>query len=358
MRIVQLIDSLEAGGAERMAVSYANALSKKVAFSGIVVTRVEGSLKYKLYDSCSYLFLKRKKILDFVALLTFRKYLIKNKIEVLHAHSTSIFFAFLVKFLVPRIKIIWHDHYGNSELLQFRKSFVLKFVSFFLHGIIVVNNKLKDWSLQTLYCVNVIYLPNFTSEELDANKFETTLKGVDGKRILCLANLRPQKNHYLLFEIAQKTAKIYPDWTFHLVGKDFEDAYSKNIKESIVRYNLEKIVYLYGSRNDVYSIIQQSSIGILTSVSEGLPVALLEYGIGKLPVVSTDVGEISSIIQSNVNGFLFAVDDSKGFLDALSFLIDHPKERLVYGERLFELINSIYAEEPVMENYLTWINGK
>ena len=35
MRIIQLIDSLAPGGAERMAVNYANALSDKVAFSGL-----------------------------------------------------------------------------------------------------------------------------------------------------------------------------------------------------------------------------------------------------------------------------------------------------------------------------------
>ena len=39
MRIIQLIDSLEAGGAERMAVSYANALSEDIEFSALVATR-------------------------------------------------------------------------------------------------------------------------------------------------------------------------------------------------------------------------------------------------------------------------------------------------------------------------------
>lgn len=44
MRILQLIDSLEAGGAERMAVTYANALVQEIAFSGLVATRKEGPL--------------------------------------------------------------------------------------------------------------------------------------------------------------------------------------------------------------------------------------------------------------------------------------------------------------------------
>ena len=48
MRIVQLIDSLDAGGAERMAVNYANALSEKITFSGLVATRKEGLLLDKI----------------------------------------------------------------------------------------------------------------------------------------------------------------------------------------------------------------------------------------------------------------------------------------------------------------------
>jgi hypothetical protein len=43
VRIIQIIDSLEAGGSERMAISYANALAEQIDFSGLVATRKEGS---------------------------------------------------------------------------------------------------------------------------------------------------------------------------------------------------------------------------------------------------------------------------------------------------------------------------
>lgn len=61
MRIVQIIDSLEVGGAERMAVNYANALSGKISFSGLVVTRKEGDLRSKIDKKVDYLFLNKKK---------------------------------------------------------------------------------------------------------------------------------------------------------------------------------------------------------------------------------------------------------------------------------------------------------
>ena len=65
MRIVQIIDSLEIGGAEKMAINYANALSARYEFSGLVSTRAEGKLLNQWNDSVSYLFLKKKSALDF-----------------------------------------------------------------------------------------------------------------------------------------------------------------------------------------------------------------------------------------------------------------------------------------------------
>ena len=96
MRVVQLIDSLEAGGAERMAVTIANTFVNELPFSGLVVTRLEGSLKDSINSKVDYLFLKKRKALDFYALLRLRKFVKNNKVSVVHAHGSSYFFAVLL----------------------------------------------------------------------------------------------------------------------------------------------------------------------------------------------------------------------------------------------------------------------
>ena len=58
MRIIQIIDSLAIGGAEKMAVSFANSLSSRMEFSGLVVTRREGNLKNTIKKEVDYFFLK------------------------------------------------------------------------------------------------------------------------------------------------------------------------------------------------------------------------------------------------------------------------------------------------------------
>ncbi|MFP3468250.1 hypothetical protein, partial [Leifsonia sp. SIMBA_070] len=76
---------------------------------------------------------------------------------------TSFFLAFLLKLTLPSIKIIRHDHYGNNEFLADRPHFVLKLTNPFFNGIIAVNQNLKNWSEKVLKAKNVIYLPNFTT---------------------------------------------------------------------------------------------------------------------------------------------------------------------------------------------------
>lgn len=356
MRILQIIDSLEAGGAERMAVNYANALTNNIEFSGLVVTRKEGSLQYHLNKNVSYFFLNKKYTLDCLALFRLRKFVIQNKVTHIHAHSTSFFMAFLLKLTCPRIQLFWHDHYGDSEFLQKRPSGSLKIALPFFKGIIVVNQKLKTWAEQKMHFKNVIYLPNFSSTESDVVA-HTILKGTEGKRILCLANLRVQKNHFLLLEVAKMLKVSHPEWTFHLVGKDFEDDYSKQIRRLILEFQLENTIFIYGSKQDVGNIIDQSTIAILTSKSEGLPVTLLEYGNHKKPVIVTDVGEIPTLIENGVNGFIVASQESLLFYTALMQLIESEKLRTQFGEALYKTIEMNYSETAVVKKYLNWLQN-
>ena len=356
MRIVQIIDSLEIGGAEKMAINYANALSAKIEFSGLVATRAEGKLKNQLSNSVSYLFLKKKLTLDFGAVFRLKKYCIENKVEYLQPHSSSYFTAVLLKFIYPKVSIVWHDHNGLSEFISSEKSFALKIASFFFKGIIVVNYKLKAWAEKELNCRNIVYLPNFTAID-NSISAETILKGELGKRILCLANLRDQKNHFLLLEVAQKLKQSHPGWTFHLVGKDFKDDYSKQLKSSIINKYLEDSVFVYGSKNDIKNIINQSDITVLTSKSEGLPIALIEYGLSKKPVVSTKVGEIPLIIKDGINGFIVDANDAGLFYLKVVRFITETDLRAQMGDSLYKTVIENNSEEGIIINYLNWVTS-
>ncbi|MBA0884732.1 glycosyltransferase [Flavobacterium undicola] len=354
MRVVQLIDSLEAGGAERMAVNYANALSETIDFSGLIATRKEGKLKNQLDGKVNYLFLDKKSIFDFKAILKLRKYIVSNRVAIIQAHSSSFFLAILVKLTLPRVKIIWHDHYGNSDFIEARPKYLLQLASFFFNGIIAVNEKLRTWSLEALHYKNGIYLPNFATVENEIQS-HTHLQGQSGKRILCLANLRPQKNHFLLLEVASKLKESHPDWSFHLLGKDFQDSYSQELKMNLKKQQLENHVFVYDSCSDVAAVLEQVQIGILTSNSEGLPVALLEYALQRKAVVLTDVGQVASIVEDNKNGFLVPSNNIELFHNRLVELIDNKMLQECFAEKLYQKVVNHFSAASIIEKYIHWI---
>jgi glycosyltransferase involved in cell wall biosynthesis len=360
MKILQLIDSLEAGGAERMAVNYANALAYETECSGLVTTRLEGELKNELDPKVKYIFLNRKSTIDYKAVLKLRSFVKKHKFQIIHAHSSSFFISCLLKLIMPSIKIIWHDHYGNSEFLEQRKETkVLKLFSYMFLGIISVNLILKQWADNCLNCKRVIYLPNFVlNQQTIEQEKKTFLNGQQGKRIVCLANLRLQKNHHFLLEIAKRLKSIHPDWTFHLIGKNFKDEYAQSIIDKIREYELSNTVYLYGSCNDINHILSQAEIGILTSSSEGLPVSILEYGFNKLAVIATNVGEIPNVVLNNDLGFLVASNDTKSFLDSLNTLILDDSLRQKLKNNFFKYTMHNFSQSTVIKKYLNWINNQ
>ena len=357
MRIVQIIDSLEAGGAERMAVNYANTLAKEIAFSGLIATRKEGVLKNQISSKVSYLFLQKKKRIDFQAIFNLKSYCIKNQIDVIHAHSSSFFIAVLVKLVLPKIKIIWHDHYGISSDLSTRKNPGLKFGSFFFKGSIAVNAALKSWAESYLHISNVIYFPNFIDDDTTHSDSKLILSGIEGNRIVCVANLRPQKNHKLLIEAADIIKIKHPDWTFHLFGKDFEDHYSAEIKKLIVDLNLEETVFFYGTTDNVASVLKQCDIAVLPSLSEGLPLAVLEYGLYKLPVVATNVGDISKIIISEKEGLIVESNNINQFTESILMLIKNENYRVEMGLELNRYVQLNYSQEAIIKDYVLWLDS-
>jgi glycosyltransferase involved in cell wall biosynthesis len=193
-------------------------------------------------------------------------------------------------------------------------------------------------------------LPNFVVVD-GLNEVILPLNGVDDKRILCLANLRPEKNHLLLLDIAVMLQQSHPDWTFHLVGQDFNDEYSFKLKKHIIEKSLEKQVFIYGTRPDVAPIINSCSIGVLTSISEGLPLAVLEYGLYNLPVVVSDVGGISTIVDHKVDGFMLPSGALQLFYESLVELIENKNIRLKFFQELKK-----NSEDSVLSTFSTWCN--
>ncbi|MFI2743766.1 glycosyltransferase [Zhouia sp. PK063] len=347
MKVLQIIDSLEAGGAERMAVQIANGLTKKGIASYICVTRKEGALKEQLNRNIPYVFLHKKRTIDFKALQQLKQFVKKEHITIVHAHSSSVFIAIQLKILFPAVKIVWHDHYGNAELEKRKHQSLLSLVSSYIDACIVVNKKLLQWNKEYLSISKINYLENFAATS-EVEKQVTKLLGVSGKRIVCLANLRPQKDHLTLLKAFKECYNT--DWTLHLVGKDFHDDYSQSVKEYIVAHELTGSVFLYGSCNDTQHILQQATIGVLSSASEGLPLALLEYGQAGLPVIVTDVGDCKAVVGNC--GIVVAAQNVQLMRKAFVRFMNDAEDRRHLAEKFHERVEQNYGEASYIRHLI------
>jgi len=354
MRVLQLIDSLETGGAERVSVNIANALASQIDASFLCATRKEGLLKESLQTNVDYLFLNKSKTIDFTAVKSLNNYIKRNKIDIVHAHSTSFFLATFIKLLNSKLKIVWHDHYGNSEYINNRKSKVLRLCSSYFSHVFCVNKKLEIWAKQYLKSRSISYLPNFVV--LNEINPITKLKGENDKRIIHLANLRPQKDHITLFNAFKKIVKDCPGWSLHCVGKDFNDEYSESLQTKIIDLGLSDSIFLYGSKLDIVHILEQSNIGVLSSRSEGLPIALLEYGLAGLPVVVTNVGDCTKVVENNKSGIVVVNEDSEALATGvLQLLLDQEKAR-GFGHNLKLKVEKEYSITKYVKTLLDVYN--
>jgi glycosyltransferase involved in cell wall biosynthesis len=217
--------------------------------------------------------------------------------------------------------------------------------------IISVNRDLEDWSKKKLYCKEVIFLPNFAR---DSTSVATTyLKGDENKRIICLANLKNPKNHFFLLNAFNESNIKQSGWSLHFVGSDYNDEYSLNLKSYIKENALEGQVFIYGTCSDVSFVLSQAKIGVLASTYEGFPVALLEYGLAKLSVVTTNVGYCKEIVIDSETGLLFSPNKKDELIKVLQKITHDEVFRNNVSLNLYNRVKSIYSEEKIINSVVS-----
>jgi len=350
--VLHIIDSLLTGGAETIAVNTVNELNNtKNVNAFLCCTRKEGPLKQFVVNKERYLFLDKKKVIDIKALKLLASFIKKKEIAILHAHTTSFFIAVLIKLRFPKIKILWHNHTGaNIELKGFRLLFI-KSCSLLFSANIHVNDNLNIWAKKNLYVSKNIVLNNFAKM---ANVIPyTILKGNEAYKVVCLAALRSEKDHLNLFNSFKKVLKNNNDVTLHVVGTNYGDFYAKSLEKMVIEDDLSHKIFLYGNCTDVKHILSQASIGVLSSKSEGLPIALLEYGLASLPVIVTNAGDCAKVVKNEVTGLVVEKENAKELSEGIMLLLNKTTYAIKLGNNLKNFVVDNYGVSSYLSQLIT-----
>lgn len=301
MRVLQLIDSLNPGGAEKMAVNFANEWANQVTASFLIATHCGGALEKQINPKVKYKIFKRSSITVFGVFFGVLWFIKKNRITHVQAHATSYKWSKWIKLIFTDIKFYWHDHNGNRINWDTKKNNHIISFSKYFDGVLACNSELEAWAQSNLKTHKIKYVPNFATDVITEKK--TELLGEANKRIVCIANWRNPKNHLFLVNAFKDSEIANQGWSLHLVGKIYNDEYAEQLIQAIGTDSVNNIYY-YNLQTDTNYILSQAQVGVLVSTYEGFPVTLLEYGLmGLCPIVS-NVGYMPQLVSNQTNGWV------------------------------------------------------
>jgi glycosyltransferase involved in cell wall biosynthesis len=344
-----MTDTLALGGAERVAVNLANLLPRDHYRVFFCATRSEGPLAWQLAPDVERICLGRRRRFDLSALKRLVNFIRANDIRLLHAHATALFVAAQMSMVSPRPKLIWHDHFGRYATEQ-RPVAIYRLLASRASGVISVNQPLADWAIERLKLPpdRVWYIPNFVTPVSD-NGAEIALPGTPGKRIVCVANLRPEKDHLTLVRALALVAEREPEAHLVLAGATGNQAHFESVGKEIDRLGIDGKVSILNETQDVPALLRGCDVGVLSSASEGLPLALIEYGQAGLPAVATSVGQCPEVLDDGRAGIVVPPRDPEKLAEALLSLLESSERRKDLGEKFQQRVARLYNPEPVIE---------
>jgi glycosyltransferase involved in cell wall biosynthesis len=194
------------------------------------------------------------------------------------------------------------------------------------------------------------------SSSTNANKTELRreLSLEEGSLIIgSLGRLTEQKDYQTFIKAAAEILKVRDGIEFIVAGEGHLRPELVSLCEKLA---IEERFHFPGFRNDSASLLKLMDIFVLSSLDEGLPIAMLEAMATGLPIVTTGVGAIPDVIKNDKNGMIMEKGDFKCLEEILLSLISDPEKRKKLGGNAYETVREKYSNERMTERYLNVYN--
>ena len=122
-------------------------------------------------------------------------------------------------------------------------------------------------------------------------------------------------------------------------------------RQMLQQYGLQGHVELLGERRDVPQILQQASLFVLSSRTEGISLTLLEAMASGLPVVATRAGGNSEVVEDGRTGKLVPVGDFQQLADALQSVWQNPEQARRFGDAGRERVERLFDVNRMVRQY-------
>jgi L-malate glycosyltransferase len=359
INVCQVVHGLPIGGAEVLVNRIVRALGDRYRFVIACLDQV-GELGESLAaDGVTVVNLGRRPGFDWKCVRRLQRLCAEEHIEAIHAHQYTPFaYSVATRAFGRRPPVLFTEHgrfypdYPNLKRKIFnwllpnrRDRFVA--VGEAVRQALIHNEGLPPRRVEVVY--NGVDLSAFEREASEREQIRRQL-GLLGDEfvVLQVARLDTIKDHATAIRsIAAARAKC-PALKFLVVGDGPERS---SIEQMIASEKLGDQVVMLGSRHDVPCLLAAADAFLLTSLSEGIPVTIIEAMAAGVPVVATAGGGVPELITDNRTGLLRPVGDAAGLAEAVVRLADDEalRTRLTSGAR--EHVWAHFSEAEMIDHY-------
>ena len=252
-----------------------------------------------------------------------------KKIDLLHAHQYAPFiYSALSRFLYHPPKLIFTEH-GRSfpDIDKFSHRIVNKILNLVTDRITVVSESCKKSLVryEGFFPGKIQILPNgidlrkFSEVKADKSEIKHNL-GISKNSLVigCVGRVEHPKNPLFLIKIFSLVSSKISNVRLLMVGDGKQLQECKDLAAELKI--IDKVQFL-GMRRDIPELMKIFDIFVLASLTEAMPLALLEAMTSGVPAVCTNVGDIAEFVIENKTGLLSPRDDINEFSNNLIRLL-------------------------------------
>ena len=312
IRLMQITHDLAIGGLQQVVVNLCRSIDHDRFHITVLCLRALGPLAQEIEQLGIKVILlpQSEQGTDYFSFLKVAKILRTEKIQVIHTHNTQpLVDGTLGALFSGKKKRIIHSDHARQFPDKKRYMFAEWCMSHFVYKMIGVSEQTTA-NLRKYEKISTKKLMTIENG-IDGSKFNVTIDieakrkelglPVGGPVLGVISRLEKVKGITYLLQAMPEILKEHPQMTLLIVG---DGAEREALEKESLQLDIQDHVVFTGSRLDIPEIFQVLDIYVLPSLSEGLPMGLLEAMAARRPVVASNVGGIPSAVTNGETAVL------------------------------------------------------
>lgn len=322
MEVIQIIDSLNVGGAERVLISLSNILYAQGQSVSVCVFTDKLSLLPFLDGRIPVYQLKRTFKWNLIKLYEINR--LCNGFDIVHVHLRyNLRYIGLAKLLFRgKYRIVLHDHFGDIEQNKTIPSGMRFFMSRAWY--IGVHKSLVKWAVEdaNVKRARAFFLANTIQKNHKARL--PNLEDISERShlaIIKVANFRISKNQLFAVRLVEQLSKHYTVKMVLTGGINEPDYYAK-VQQLVGELGLSNQVGFVHDLKDVQPELYKYTLAIHTASMESGPLVLLEYLAVGLPFLAYKTGQVAEELQPDFPEFFLETFKIQDWIDRIQLILN------------------------------------